>query len=158
MALRRERTRRARGRVPRAESGESVARAAALRARGAFAVGDGALGFWSAVRDNPRRPSWFHKPGKCLTSSAETFQPKAKLAHAGEDGASRPRNTSTAFVADYEAKYPKTAACLATDREALLTFFAFPAEHWIHLRTTNVIESVTFGPRVRPCGCGSTSA
>ena len=56
------------------------------------------------------------------------------------------------FVAEYEAKYPKAAACLATDREALLTFFAFPAEHWIHLRTTNVIESPFATVRLRQRG------
>ena len=47
-----------------------------------------------------------------------------------------------AFVAEFEAKYPKAATCLAEDREALLAFFDFPAEHWRHLRTSNVIESV----------------
>ena len=53
------------------------------------------------------------------------------------------------LLAQGEAKYPKAAACLATDREALLTFFAFPAEHWIHLRTTNVIESPFATVRLR---------
>ena len=52
-------------------------------------------------------------------------------------------------MTEYEAKYPKAAACLAADRESLLTFFAFPAEHWIHLRTTNVIESPFATVRLR---------
>ena len=54
-----------------------------------------------------------------------------------------------AFVATYEAKYPKAAACLVDDRERLFTFFAFPAEHWTHLRTTNVIESPFATVRLR---------
>ena len=54
-----------------------------------------------------------------------------------------------AFVAEFEAKYPKAAACLAEDREALLAFFDFPAEHWLHLRTSNVIESVFATVRLR---------
>ena len=53
------------------------------------------------------------------------------------------------FVAEYKVKYPKAAACLAADREALLTYFAFSAEHWIHLRTTNVIESPFATVRLR---------
>ena len=52
-------------------------------------------------------------------------------------------------MAEYEAKYPKAAACLAADRDPLLTFFAFPAEHWTHLRTTNVIESPFATVRLR---------
>jgi len=54
-----------------------------------------------------------------------------------------------AFIAEFEAKYPKAAACLAEDREALLAFFDFPAEHWLHLRTSNVIESVFATVRLR---------
>ena len=149
--------RRARGRVPRKcrELGGAVARAAAPRARGARG-GDGALGFWSAVRDvwpkTGEQRDWFHKLGNVLDKLPKRLQPKAKralhdiLAAETREQAEEHRDT---FVAEYEAKYPKAAACLATDREALLTFFAFPAEHWIHLRTTNVIESPFATVRLR---------
>lgn len=53
------------------------------------------------------------------------------------------------FLRTYEAKYPKATGCLAKDRQELLTFYAFPAEHWLHLRTTNVIESVLATVRLR---------
>ena len=65
------------------------------------------------------------------------------------------------FVKTYEAKYPKAVECLAKDREALLTFYDFPAEHWIHLRTTNPIESTFATVRLRTKrtkGCGSRMA
>ena len=66
-----------------------------------------------------------------------------------------------AFVADYQAKYPKAAECLSKDREELLAFYDFPAEHWIHLRTTNPIESTFATVRLRTertKGCGSRKA
>ena len=120
------------------------------------AVGDGALGFWSAVRDvwpqTAEQRDWFHKLGNVLDKLPKRLQPKAKRAlHdilAAETREQAEEHLDT-FVAEYEAKYPKAAACLATDREALLTFFAFPAEHWIHLRTTNVIESPFATVRLR---------
>ena len=95
---------------------------------------------------------WFHKLGNVLDKLPKRLQPKAKRAlHdilAAETREQAEEHLDT-FVAEYEAKYPKAAACLATDREALLTFFAFPAEHWIHLRTTNVIESPFATVRLR---------
>ena len=120
------------------------------------AVGDGALGFWSAVRDvwpqTAEQRDWFHKLGNVLDKLPKRLQPKAKRAlHdilAAETREQAEEHLDT-FVAEYEAKYPKAAACLATDREALLTFFAFPADHWIHLRTTNVIESPFATVRLR---------
>ena len=120
------------------------------------AVGDGALGFWVAVRDvwpqTAEQRDWFHKLGNVLDKLPKRLQPKAKRAlHdtlAAETREQAEEHLDT-FVAEYEAKYPKAAACLATDREALLTFFAFPAEHWIHLRTTNVIESPFATVRLR---------
>ena len=72
------------------------------------------------------------------------LQPKAKRAlqaSMAADTREQAELQMAAFLAAYQSKYPKAAACLAADRETLLTFFAFPAEHWIHLRTTNVIES-----------------
>ena len=160
-----EGARRARGRVPRKcrELGGAVARAAAPRARGAR--GRGALGVWSAVRDvwpqTAEQRDWFHKLGNVLDKLPKRLQPNAKRAlHnilAAETREQAEDHLDT-FVAEYEAKYPKAAACLATDRKALLTFFAFPAEHWIHLRTTNVIESPFATVRLRqrvPKGAGS---
>ena len=96
------------------------------------AVGDGALGFWSAVRDvwpqTAAQRDWFHKLGNVLDKLPKRLQPKAKRAlHdilAAETREQAEEHLDT-FVAEYEAKYPKAAACLATDREALLTFFAF---------------------------------
>ena len=89
---------------------------------------------------------------KVATQPPKRLQPKTKRAlHdilAAETREQAEEHLDT-FVAEYEAKYPKAAACLATDREALLTFFAFPAEHWIHLRTTNVIESPFATVRLR---------
>ena len=154
-----EGARRARGRVPRKcrELGGTVARAAAPRARGARGRGwRWGLGFWSAVRDvwpqTAEQRDWFHKLGNVLDKLPKRLQPKAKRAlHdilAAETREQAEEHLDT-FVAEYEAKYPKAAACLATDREALLTFFAFPADHWIHLRTTNVIESPFATVRLR---------
>ena len=112
--------------------------------------------FWRAVRDvspqTAEQRDWFHKLGNVLDTLPKRLQPKAKRAlHdilAAETREQAEEHLDT-FVAEYEAKYPKAAAGLATDREALLTFFAFPAEHWMHLRTTNVIESPFATVRLR---------
>ena len=120
------------------------------------AVGDGALGFWAAVREvwpeTAAQRDWFHKLGNVLDKLPKRLQPKAKRAlHEIMDADTREQADEqlAAFVATYEAKYPKAAACLADDRERLFTFFTFPAEHWTHLRTTNVIESPFATVRLR---------
>ena len=120
------------------------------------AVGDGALGFWAAVRDvwpdTAEQRDWFHKLGNVLDKLPKRLQPKAKrVLHdiLAADTREQAEEHLESFVTEYEAKYPKAAACLAADRESLLTFFAFPAEHWIHLRTTNVIESPFATVRLR---------
>ena len=120
------------------------------------AVGDGALGFWAAVRDvwpeTAAQRDWFHKLGNVLDKLPKRLQPQAKRAlHEIIDADTREHAEAhlEKFVAEYEAKYPKAAACLSDDRERLLTFFAFPAEHWTHLRTTNVIESPFATVRLR---------
>ena len=120
------------------------------------AVGDGALGFWAAVREvwpeTAAQRDWFHKLGNVLDKLPKRLQPKAKRAlHEIMDADTREQADEqlAAFVATYEAKHPKAAACLADDRERLFTFFAFPAEHWTHLRTTNVIESPFATVRLR---------
>ena len=99
--------------------------------------------------------------GERARQTAKRLQPKAKralhdiIAAATREQAEEQLDT---FVVEYQPKYPKAAACLAADREPLLTFFAFPADHWIHLRTTNVIESPFATVRLRQAvtkGAGS---
>ena len=120
------------------------------------AVGDGALGFWAAVRDvwpeTRECRDWCHKMGNVLDKLPTRLQPKAKRALReimyAETRAQADEALDT-FVADYHAKYPKAAACLDTDRARLLTHFDFPAEHWQHVRTSNVIESPFATVRLR---------
>ena len=140
------------------ESWSSVLRD--LRGRGmrapAVAVGDGALGFWSAVRDvwpetAPQR-DWCHKLANVLDKLPQRLRPRAKRAL--HDVMYAPTKTDAetaigAFVAEFKVKYPKATACLVEDQEALLTFFSYPAEHWTHLRTTNLIESPFATVRLR---------
>jgi putative transposase len=113
-----------------------------------LATADGALGFWAALEevfpDTRGQRCWVHKTANVLNKLPKSVQPAAKsnlqqiwmaptreAAHKAFDG----------FVAKYQAKYPKAVECLVKDREALLTFYDFPAEHWVHLRTTNPVES-----------------
>lgn len=113
-----------------------------------LAVGDGALGFWAAIEEvypqtRPQR-CWVHKLANVLNYLPKAIQPKAKQALAQIWMAETKADAIVAFdqfVHSYRAKYPKAVECLAKDREALLAFFDFPAEHWIHIRSTNVIES-----------------
>jgi len=125
-----------------------------LKARGLavapeIAVGDGALGFWKALEEifsaTRHQRCWVHKSANILNKVPKSVQPNMK-ADLREVRDAPDRATAdaaiTVFVDKYGAKYPKAAECLTRDREALLTFFDFPAEHWDHLRTTNPIESV----------------
>ena len=126
-----------------------------LKARGMntpeVAIGDGAMGFWAALEEiypstQPQR-CWCHKTRNVLNAFPKSVQPKAKQALQNIWGAATQATAEHAFnlfLKTYEPKYPKATACLAKDREALLTFFTFPAAHWQSLRTTNPIES-TFG-------------
>jgi len=112
------------------------------------AVGDGALGFWKALRKvhpttRPLR-CWVHKTANVLNKLPKGLQGKAKAALHDiwmADGREAAEKAMNAFVETYGAKYPKAVACLTKDREELLAFYDFPAEHWKHLRTTNPIES-----------------
>ena len=121
-----------------------------------MAVGDGALGFWSAVRDvwpetAPRR-DWYHKLANVLDKLPQRLRPRAKRMLREVMYAPTKIDAETAiggFVTEFEAKYPKATACLAEDQETLLTFFSYPAEHWTHLRTTNLIESPFATVRLR---------
>lgn len=123
-----------------------------LRSRGltapALAVGDGALGFWSALDEvfpaTRHQRCWKHKTANVLNYLPKNAQPKAKEA-LHEIWMAETRNDAgkafDLFVEIYEDKYPKAAQCLSKDREELLAFYDFPAVHWQHIRTTNPIES-----------------
>src|SRR5262249_38828391 len=120
------------------------------------AVGDGGLGFWKALPQvwpttRPQR-CWVHKTANVLDKLPKSQQPQAKgKLHDIYLAATRAEAEKAfdLFLKTYEAKYPKATECLAKDRVELLTFYDFPAEHWVHLRTTNVIESVFATVRLR---------
>jgi len=132
-----------------------------VRARGltidpALAIGDGGLGFWKAARqvwpEVEEQRCWVHKTANVLDKLPKGVQPKAKeMLHAIYQAPTKAEAEKAfdLFVATFEAKYPKATECLAKDRTELLTFYAFPAEHWRHPRTTNVIESVFATVRLR---------
>jgi len=133
-----------------------------------LAVGDGALGFWAALDEvypeTQRQRCWVHKTGNVLNALPKTLQARAK-ADLNEIWMAPTRAQAIAafdhFVKTYGAKYPKAADKLTKDRDALLAFYDFPAEHWQHIRTTNPIES-TFSTvrhrttRTRNCVSRST--
>jgi transposase-like protein len=133
-----------------------------------LAVADGALGFWAACRklwpDTREQRCWVHKTANVLNKLPRSVQPKAKAMLHEIWQAETKAASETAFdlfVTTFEAKYPKATACLAKDRDVLLTFYDFPAEHWIHLRTTNPIESTFATVRLRhrrTKGSGSRAA
>ncbi len=124
----------------------------ALKGRGLtipprLAVGDGALGFRAALREiypeTRQQRCWVHKTA-LLNYLPKSLQPKAKAALHEIWMAETKADATTAFnqfVAAFGAKYPKAVECLVKDRETLLAFYDFPAEHWIHIRTSNAIES-----------------
>jgi putative transposase len=112
-----------------------------------LAIGDGALGFWSAVREvlpqARTRRCWFHKIANVLGALPESAHPGAKKALAeiwNAEDKDHARTAVKAFAAAYGAKFPKAAAKITEDEEELLAFYDYPAEHWVHLRTTNPIS------------------
>jgi len=120
------------------------------------AVGDGALGFWAALRkvfpETREQRCWVHKTANVLNNMPRSVQPKAKGDLHEIWQAATKANAEKAFnefMEKYEAKYPKACECLKKDREVLLTFYDFPAEHWGHLRTSNPIESTFATIRLR---------
>jgi putative transposase len=134
-----------------------------------LAVGDGALGFWAAVRDvwpeTRHQRDWFHKAANVLDALPKSAQPTAKKMLAEiRDAEDRVHAVAAAkaFANEFAAKWPKAVAKITDDLDVLLTFYEFPAEHWIHLKTTNPIEStfatvrlrtkVTKGPGSRAAG------
>jgi putative transposase len=141
-----------------------------LKARGLkvdpkLAVGDGALGIWKALPQvfghTQGQRCWVHKTANVLNKLPKSQQPKAKAAlqeiwmAASREEAHRAFDR---FIVNHEAKYPKAAACLVKDRDALLAFYDFPAEYWVHIRTTNPIESTFATVRLRTAktrGCVS---
>jgi len=133
-----------------------------------LAVGDGALGFWAALRkvygQTREQRCWVHKTANVLNKLPNHLQPKAKAMLHDIWMAATKAQAEKAFalwVATFQAKYPAAVDCLVKDREALLTFYDFPAEHWVHLRTTNPIESTFATVRLRTAktkGCGSRTA
>ena len=120
------------------------------------AVGDSALGFWAAVGavwpETREQRCWVHRLANVLDKLPKRLQPKAKQAlHAIMNAPTRREAEMgiEAFAAEYDAKYPKAVASLRRDQAQLLTFYDFPAEHWRHLRTTNIIESPFATVRLR---------
>ena len=114
-----------------------------------LAVGDGALGFWKALEEiypgTRHQRCWMHKAGNVLDKVPKSVQAAMKADLREIHGAPTRSEAEAAiavFAEKYGAKYPRAVDCLTKDRDALLTFFDFPAEHWDHIRTTNPIESV----------------
>ncbi len=121
-----------------------------------IAVGDGALGFWAALRkvfpETREQRCWVHKTANILNKLPKSVQPKAKGDIHEIWQVETKADALTAldhFLEKYDAKYQKACDCLRKDREQLLTFYDFPAEHWAHLRTTNPIESTFATIRLR---------
>ncbi len=143
-------------------------KACGLKRLPSLAVGDGGLGFWAALREEfpttQEQRCWVHKTANILDKMPKSMQAKAKqrihemyLAETKEQAL----EAYDEFQHLYEAKYPKACACLREDKEVLFTFYDFPAEHWIHIRTTNPIESTFATVRLRTKrtkGCGSRTA
>ena len=134
-----------------------------------LAVGDGALGFWSAIRDvfpeTRHQRDWVHKTRNVLDSMPKSIHGRAKVAikeiTCAEDKA-HAEAAIEAFAAEFGVKWPKAVSKIVEEKDALLTFYDYPAEHWRHLRTTNPIESafapvrartdITKGPGSRQAG------
>ena len=116
-----------------------------------LAIGDGAMGFWAALEevygDTRQQRCWMHKTMNVLNYLPKSTQAKAKQAlHAiwQAETQAEAEKAFDLFIKTYEPKYPKATTCLQKDREELMAFYDFPAQHWQSIRTTNPIES-TFG-------------
>ena len=144
-----------------------------LKARGLaigpkLSVGDGGLGFWAALDEvypeTKRQRCWVHKTANILDKLPKSMQPKAKQMIKEMYMAPTKEKALEAynhFIKVFSDKYPKAVKCLTKDREDLFTFYDFPASHWIHIRTTNPIESTFATVRLRTNktkGCGSRIA
>jgi putative transposase len=131
-----------------------------LRRRGmrapVVAVGDGALGLWAALRDvfpaTRHQRDWVHKTANvlgCLPASVQAGARKALAEIRDAPDRQHAEQAIEAFARDYGVKWPKAVAKITDDTEALLCFFDFPAEHWLHLKTSNPIESTFSSVRLR---------
>jgi putative transposase len=121
-----------------------------------LAIGDGALGFWAALRDvwpeTREQRDWVHRVANVLDKLPKRLQPRAKEALWEIRQAPTREEAEKAmdrFEAEYGAKYPKAVASLRRDQDKLLTFYDFPAEHWQHIRTSNPVESTFSTVRLR---------
>ena len=133
-----------------------------------LAVGDGSLGFWKALskayETTTWQRCWVHKAANILNKLPKKLQKKAKenlhkiwMAETRKDA----EQSFNSFIKIYEAKYPKATQCLKKDRDVLLNFYNFPAEHWRHIRTTNPIESTFATVKLRTAkvrGCFSSKS
>lgn len=144
-----------------------------LKARGLeagpeLATGDGALGFWAALEEEypgtRHQRCWVHKTANILDKMPKSVQPDAKkLIHEMylAPTLKQAKRALEEFKSCYSAKYPKAVECLCKDEDVMFNFYSFPAEHWMHIRTTNPIESTfaTVRHRTRQTkGCGSRKA
>jgi putative transposase len=133
-----------------------------------LAVGDGALGFWGAMDEEfpltKHQLCWVHKTANVLDKLPKSLQSRAKSQIHEIYLAPTKKDANIAFdmfIEDYEAKYPKAVDSLRKNREKLMEFYNFPAEQWVHIRSTNVIESTFATVRlrtVRTKGCGNRMA
>ena len=133
-----------------------------------LAIGDGALGFWKALPQvYPTTRSgrcWVHKTANVLDKMPKGVQGRAKAMIHDIYRAETKESAMKAyqlFITTYEDKYPKAVACLEKDEDAMFAFYDFPAAHWQHIRSTNVIESVFATVRLRTYktkGCGTRTA
>ena len=133
-----------------------------------LSIGDGGLGFWKALSEefpeSKRQRCWVHKTANILDKMPKSIQSKAKamiqdmyMAPTKEDALAAYDH----FVASFSDKYPRAVECLTKDKGDLFNFYDFPAAHWIHIRTTNPIESTFSTVRLRTYktkGCGSRTA
>jgi Transposase and inactivated derivatives len=133
-----------------------------------LAIGDGGLGFWAALREvypaTGEQRCWVHKTANILDKMPKSVQSKAKekihdiyLSPTREQGLV----AYNSFLSLYGKKFPEACECLSKDKDVLLTFYDFPAEHWVHVRSTNPIESTFATVRLRTektKGCGTRLA
>ena len=121
-----------------------------------LAMGDGALGFWAALRDvfptTREQRCWFHKSANVLAALPKSAHPgaiKAMQEIYNAEDIDHARVAVKAFKIDYGTKFPKAVEKITDDLDVLLEFYNYPAEHWVHLRTTNPIESTFATVRLR---------
>jgi transposase-like protein len=133
-----------------------------------LAIGDGSLGFWAVLDEEypetQQQRCWVHKTGNVLDKLPDSLQGRAKSMIHNIYLAPSKKDANIAFdkfIDEFALKYPKATECLAKDRDNLLSFYDYPAEHWPHLRSTNPIESTFATVRLRTRktkGCGSRIA